>query len=87
MKLEDELRIADVRGVAPPQNWTTRAADELAALRDDAERWRCLLRYASLGFDGALSWNAVIRLPVFDSEDQTITAIVDRALALNWSDG
>lgn len=82
MKLEDELRIADVRGVAPPQNWTTRAADELAALRADAENWRWLVRYASLGFDGAPSWNAVIRLPAFDAEDQTITALVDRARAL-----
>lgn len=82
MKLEDELRIADVRGVAPPQNWTTRAADELAALRADAENWRWLVRYASLGFDGAPSWNAVIRLPSFDAEDQTITALVDRARAL-----
>lgn len=48
------------------------------ALRVDAERWRLFIRTAGLGFDGAPSWNAVIRLPVFDAEDQTITALVDR---------
>jgi hypothetical protein len=42
-------------------------------------RWRWLVRNASLGFDGAPSWDAVIRLPVFDSADQTITALVDSA--------
>lgn len=48
-----------------------------AALRKDAERWRLFVNTASLGFDGAPSWNAVIRLPVFDHTDQTITALVD----------
>lgn len=51
----------------------------LPALQKDAERWRWLTRHASLGFDGAPSWNAVVRLPVFDSADQTITALVDSA--------
>jgi hypothetical protein len=46
---------------------------------DDAMRWRWLVRHASLGFEGAPSWHAVIHLPVFDSADQTITAIVDSA--------
>jgi len=58
-----------------------KAKAELEELRADAERWRWLVRHASLGFDGAPSWKAVIRLPVFDSDDQTITALVDRALA------
>lgn len=40
--IEHELRTADARGVSPPQNWTTRAADEIAALRKDAERYRWL---------------------------------------------
>jgi len=62
MRAEDEL---------------TAAKAEVEALRADAERWQCLTRHASLGFDGAPSWNAVIRLPVFDSADQTITALVD----------
>ena len=52
-----------------------------AAERTDAERYRWLVRHASLGFDAAPSWNAVVRLPVFDSDDQTITALVDRARA------
>lgn len=52
---------------------------EVEPLSDDAMRWRCLVRHASLGFDGAPSWNAVVRLPVFDSDDQTITALVDSA--------
>ena len=46
----------------------------------DAERWRWLVKHASLGFDGAPSWNAVVRVPVFDADDQTITALVDRAM-------
>ena len=54
---------------------------QAADTRKDAERWRWMTRHASLGFDGAPSWNAVVRLPVFDSEDQTITALVDRARA------
>jgi hypothetical protein len=53
----------------------------LRELGRDSDRWRWLTRHASLGFDGAPSWNAVVRLPVFDSGDQTITALVDRALA------
>jgi hypothetical protein len=53
---------------------------------EDAERFRWIVRHASLGFDGAPSWNAVVRLPVFDSEDQTITAIVDRARRGSRSD-
>ena len=55
------------------------ATTEMHALRADAVRWRWLVRHASLGFDSAPSWNAVVRLPVFDIEDQTITALVDRA--------
>ena len=54
---------------------------ELEAMRDDAMRWRWMVRHASLGFDGAPSWCAVVRLPVFDCDDQTITALVDRARA------
>ena len=55
--------------------------ETLRELGQDADRWRWLVRHASLGFDAAPSWNAVVRLPVFDSEDQTITALVDRARA------
>ena len=54
------------------------AAPEGCADLEDALRWRFLVQHASLGFDGAPSWNAVIRLPVFDHDDQTITALVDR---------
>jgi len=46
---------------------------------EDAKRWRWLVRHASLGFDGAPSWGAVVRIPMFDSSDTTITALVDRA--------
>lgn len=53
---------------------------EPSAVRD-ALRWRWLVQHASLGFDGAPSWNAVVRLPVFNSDDQTIQALVDRARA------
>ena len=56
------------------------AADEIESLRADAARWQWLVRHACLGFDGAPSWNAVIRLPVFSSDDQTITALVDAAM-------
>ena len=52
---------------------------EVERLAEDAARWQWLVTHASLGFDGAPSWNAVIRLPVFDSQDQTITALVDSA--------
>lgn len=57
-----------------------RLAAEVAALRKDAERWRFFVRTASLGFDGAASWNALIRFPVFDSTDGTITRLVDTAM-------
>ena len=53
--------------------------NKLEGWETDAMRWRWLVRHASLGFDGAPSWNAVIRLPVFDSADQTITSLVDSA--------
>ena len=52
------------------------------AAEEDAARFRWVTRHASLGFDSAPSWNAVVRLPVFDSDDQTITALVDRAMAV-----
>ena len=55
--------------------------NKLEGRETDAMRWRWLVRHASLGFDAAPSWNAVVRLPVFDSDDQTITALVDRARA------
>lgn len=54
---------------------------EFLELREAAMRWEWLVRHASLGFDAAPSWSAVVRLPVFDSDDQTITALVDRARA------
>jgi hypothetical protein len=57
-------------------------AHALEGFENDAMRWRWLVRHASLGFDSAPSWNAVVRLPVFDHEDQTITALVDRARAV-----
>ena len=50
----------------------------VAELEKDAARWKLLTRVASLGFDDAPLWKAVIRLPVFDNGDQTITALVDR---------
>lgn len=46
--------------------------------RLDAERWRWLVRNGLLGFE-APSWNAVVRIPVYDSEDATLEALVDRA--------
>jgi hypothetical protein len=57
----------------------TQLEEKLEAFENDAMRWRWLVRHASLGFDAAPSWNAVIRLPVFNGDDQTITALVDRA--------
>ena len=53
-------------------------SDKAEALRKDAERWRLFTKTASLGFDGAPHWNAVMRFPVFSHDDQTITALVDR---------
>ena len=43
--IEAELRSAIARRVGPPQDWVSRAADEIAALRKDAERYRFLRRY------------------------------------------
>jgi hypothetical protein len=53
---------------------------ELARLAEDAARWNWLVTHAHLGFDGATSWNAVIRIPVFNSMAQTITALVDSGM-------
>lgn len=55
--------------------------NKLEGWENDAMRWRWLVQHASLGFDAAPSWNAVVWLPVFDSDDQTIAALVDRARA------
>jgi hypothetical protein len=54
---------------------------ELSALHKDAHRWRWLVRNAKLGFASLPSCDAVIRLPLLDSADNTISSIVDRALA------
>lgn len=69
----------DWLGVATPER-IARLLDALEAAQNDAERWRWLVRHASLGFDAAPSWNAVVRLPVLDADDQHIAAIVDRAM-------
>lgn len=55
--------------------------NKLEAFENDAIRWRWFVRHASLGFDGPSGWSAVMRLPVFHHDDQTITALVDRARA------
>jgi hypothetical protein len=34
----EALRKADAKGLAPPQNWTTRAADEIQRLQDVVTR-------------------------------------------------
>ena len=61
----------DIDAMNPQQ-----AADD----RKDAELLRWLTRHASLGFDCAPSLGAVVRLQVIDSDYQTITALVDRAM-------
>jgi hypothetical protein len=71
--LSDELKIA--------RDEIERLRAEVCALSKDAQRWRWLERNAKLGFTSLPSCDAVIRLPVFDSADNTISAIVDRALA------
>jgi hypothetical protein len=38
------------------------------------------VRHASLGFNGAPAWDAVVSLPMYDADDNTLTAIVDRGL-------
>jgi hypothetical protein len=38
MEILEALIDAQARGVAPPQNWTTRASDEIARLRYVLER-------------------------------------------------
>lgn len=55
------------------------AAQAVAEYQQDAERWRCLLKHASLGFEGGPGWRAVIRVPMTDSDHSTITEIVDAA--------
>jgi hypothetical protein len=55
--------------------------DEAAiAEKRDALRWRWVVRHASLGFNGAPAWDAVVSLPMYDADDNTLTAIVDRGL-------
>lgn len=60
------------------QAYCSHQDDDTERLRADAERWNWFVRHASLGFDQSPSWNAVIRLPVFSSDDDTITKLVDR---------
>ena len=36
-EIAERLRDADKRGVAPPQNWTTEAADEIERLRKECD--------------------------------------------------
>jgi len=43
--IEDDLLIANLRGVSPPQNWTTVAAERILSLRDDAARYRWLIEH------------------------------------------
>lgn len=80
------VRLNRQLGITGRQTRKTMTSEEFNELENklegwetDAMRWRWLVRHASLSFDGAPSWNAVIRLPVFDSADQTITSLVDSA--------
>jgi hypothetical protein len=52
--------------------------DALKASVEDAERWTLFTKTASLVFDCSPHWNAVMRFPLFNHDDQTITALVDR---------
>lgn len=61
------------------QQCAIEAAIEERNTNQDVSRWNWLVRHASLGFDSAPRWSAIIRLQVFDAEDQTITALVDTA--------
>ena len=49
--IEDDLLIANLRGVSPPQNWTTVAAERILSLRDDAARYRWLRQKSTV-----ISW-------------------------------
>lgn len=73
------MRFADMRELQTDADMAGLKA-ELHELRVSAMRWEWLVRNASLGFEGAPSWNAVVRLPVFDSADSTITELVDTAM-------
>jgi hypothetical protein len=48
------------------------------AQETDAERWGWVVKHASVGFT---AWDTFIRLPVYDADDTTITALVDRAMS------
>lgn len=50
-----ELRDADARGVAPPQNWTTRAADEIERLSIGYRRYETARRLNPRAWSEA--WN------------------------------
>lgn len=76
--VDNGMRFSDLRELQTAANMAGLEM-EFLELREAAARWEWFVRHASLGFDGAPSWNAVVRLPVFDSDDQTITALVDRA--------
>ncbi len=84
IKLEEEIERlrADLErksDTAVRNKWMAEVMqEEVKQLRADAERWNWFVRHASLGFDASPSWNAVIRLPVFSSDDDTITKLVDR---------
>jgi uncharacterized protein (UPF0335 family) len=54
---------------------------EVSTLNKDAQRWRYLERNASIGFTGPPSCNAIVRLKVLNSLDNTLSKIVDRAIA------
>jgi hypothetical protein len=72
-KLKGELNVA--------RDEVDRLREEASALHKDAQRWRYLERNASVGFTGPPSYDAVVRLKVFSTDDGTISAVVDRALA------
>ena len=46
-------------------------------LEMDAIRWRWLVKHSNLGFEGAPSYAAVVRLPVFDVDCNTLEQLVD----------
>lgn len=75
MSLRDDLRRSNAMGVYPPQNWTTRAIDEIDYLESRVEAEHELFKAAmadKLRFESALV--AIRKIAVLGSEIFTIAA-------------
>ena len=82
--LTQRLRDADRRGVAPPQNWTTLAADEIDALRTTLADSRAYVDRLKERIDGLMATPVIAERDALRAEVDGLRAAIATAYGYLW---